>query len=290
MKLVTFRADGGPRLGVIRNGDEVVEVDEPSSMLALIDAGRDGLARLQSAMSSSRAKSHRLDAVALLPPLPDPRGNVIAIGRNYGKHAAETARLEGREPSPPTIFTKAITSLADPFGDIAIDPDVSDQIDWEVELGIVIGTAGANIERSRARSHVFGYIVFNDVTARDIQSGWGGQYFKGKSLDRSSPSGPWIVTADEIRDPQALKLRLRVNGVTKQDGTTADMIYSVDAILEWVSKGMTVPAGTIIASGTPDGVGFARTPPEFLKAGDVMETEVEGIGRLRNRIVAVRGD
>ena len=287
MKLVTFRRDGGPRLGVVRNGDEVVEVEQPTSMLALIDAGKDGLARVEGAMSSSRAKSHRLDALSLLPPLPDPRGNVIAIGRNYGKHAAETARLEGSEPSPPTIFTKAITSLADPFADIAIDPAISDKIDWEVELALVVGKSGANIKRAGARAHVFGYMVFNDVTARDIQSDWGGQWFKGKSLDRSSPSGPWIVTADEVPDPQALKLELRVNGITKQDGTTADMIYSVDAILAWVSKGMTVRAGTIIATGTPDGVGFARTPPEFLKPGDVMESEIVEIGTIRNVITAI---
>jgi 2-keto-4-pentenoate hydratase/2-oxohepta-3-ene-1,7-dioic acid hydratase in catechol pathway len=290
MKLVTFRGDRGARLGVLRNGDEVVEVDEPASMLALIDSGQDGLRKIASALSSPRAKAHKLDGLFLLAPLPDPRGNIIAIGRNYEKHAAETARLESQEPSPPTVFTKAITSLTDPFADIAIDPGVSDKIDWEVELGVIVGTSGANIKRSDARRHVFGYTVFNDVTARDIQSGWGGQYFKGKSLDRSSPSGPWIVTADEIPDPQALKLRLRINGVTKQDGATADMIHSVDAILEWVSMGMTVPAGAIIASGTPDGVGFARTPPEYLKPGDVMEAEVEGIGTLRNRMVAARGD
>ena len=290
MRLVTFRGEGGARLGVLRNGDEVVEVRDPANMLALIDAGADGLARVEAAISSSAAKAHRFDTLSLLPPLPDPRGNVIAIGRNYEKHAAETARLEGREPSPPTIFTKAISSLADPFADIAIDPAISDKIDWEVELGVVIGKSGANIKRSEARGHVFGYMAFNDVTARDIQSGWGGQYFKGKSLDRSSPSGPWIVTADEIPDPQALNLYLRVDGVTKQDGTTADMIYSVDAILEWVSKGLTIPAGAIIATGTPDGVGFARTPPEFLKPGEVMETEVEGVGQIRNRIVAAGGD
>jgi 2-keto-4-pentenoate hydratase/2-oxohepta-3-ene-1,7-dioic acid hydratase in catechol pathway len=288
MKLVTFQAAGGPRLGVVRDGDEVVELDAPTSMLALIDSGQEGLARVRSAISSSRAKAHRLDQVTLLPPLPDPRGNVIAVGRNYQAHAAETAA--GSEPGPPTIFTKAITSLAAPFGDIAIDPAISDRIDWEVELGVVTSKSGANIKRAGARAHVFGYMAFNDVTARDIQAGWGGQYFKGKSLDRSSPCGPWIVTADEISDPQSLALRLRVNGVTKQDGSTADMIYPVDAILEWVSRGMTVPAGAIIATGTPDGVGFARTPPEFLEPGDVMETEVEGVGMLRNRIVRAGDD
>ncbi len=290
MKLVTFRGDGGARLGVVREGDEVVEVDEPADMLALIDAGAEGLRKVEAALASSRARSHKLAAVELLSPLPTPRGNVIAIGRNYEKHAAETARMEGREPSPPTIFTKAITSLTEPYADIAIDPSISDKIDWEVELAVVVGKRGANIKRDAARAHVFGYCVINDVTARDIQSGWGGQYFKGKSLDRSSPLGPWIVTADEIPDPQALKLRLRVNGEMKQDGSTRDMIYAVDAVLEWVSKGMTVLPGSVIATGTPDGVGFARTPPEFLRPGDVMESEVERVGTLRNRIVAAPAD
>ncbi len=131
--------------------------------------------------------------------------------------------------------------------------------------------------------------MLNDVTARDIQSSWGGQYFKGKSLDRSSPTGPWVVTRDEVEDPQSLKLFLRVNGITKQEGETRDMIYPVDAIIEWVSKGMTLLPGSLIATGTPDGVGFARTPPEFLKPGDVMETEVQGIGLLRNRFVSAVG-
>jgi len=290
MKLVTFQRDGKPRLGVVRDEDEVVELDEREDMLGLIDAGKEGLSRVESALASSRARSHKLADLDLLAPIPVPRGNVIAIGRNYQKHAAETARIDGREPSPPTIFTKALTSLTEPNADIAIDPSVSDKIDWEVELAVVIGRRGVNIKRDAARAHVFGYSVINDVTARDIQSGWGGQYFKGKSLDRSSPFGPWIVTADEIPDPQALKLRLRVNGEPKQDATTRDMIYDVDAVLEWVSKGMTLLPGTVIATGTPDGVGFARTPPEFLKPGDVMESEVEHVGMLRNRIVAAPAD
>jgi 2-keto-4-pentenoate hydratase/2-oxohepta-3-ene-1,7-dioic acid hydratase in catechol pathway len=272
----------------MRSGDEVVEIDQPRDMLSLIEAGKDGLARVQAAMESSRSRNHRLADVDLLPPLPEPRGNVIAIGRNYQKHAQETAK--NKAPEPPTVFTKAITSLTEPFADIAIDPSISDKIDWEVELGVVIGRSGVNIKRSDGLAHVFGYMALNDVTARDIQSGWGGQYFKGKSLDRSSPTGPWIVTADELGDPQKLNLRLRVNGTVKQDGNTRDMIYPVDALVEWVSKGMTLLPGSIIATGTPDGVGFARTPPEFLKPGDVMETEVEGIGTLRNRIVAAGRD
>jgi 2-keto-4-pentenoate hydratase/2-oxohepta-3-ene-1,7-dioic acid hydratase in catechol pathway len=286
-----FRADGGRRLGVFRPGseDEIVELSEPADIRALIDAGDDGLSRVRSALASSRSKSHPLSELGLLAPIDEPRGNVIAIGRNYQKHAAETARVEGREPAPPTIFTKAITSLTEPFADIAIDASISDKIDWEVELAVVIGKSGANIKRARALDHVFGYTVINDVTARDIQSGWGGQYFKGKSLDRSSPTGPWVVTKDEVEDPQALKLFLRVNGIVKQEGDTRDMIYPVDAIIEWASKGMTLLPGSLIATGTPDGVGFARTPPEFLKPGDVMETEVQGIGLLRNRMVAPAG-
>ncbi len=291
MRLVTFRSGSNHRLGVIgADGAHIIEVADPIDMLALIDAGERGLEKVREAAAKGGGHQHALDDVELLPPLPQPRGNIIAIGRNYEKHAAETARAENREPSPPTIFTKALTSLLEPNGDIAIDPAISDKIDWEVELGIVVGKSGANIKRADARPHVFGYTVLNDVTARDIQSGWGGQYFKGKSLDRSCPTGPWIVTADEVPDPQALRLQLRVNGVTKQDGSTHDMIYAVDAILEWVSKGMTLLAGSIIASGTPDGVGFARTPPEFLKPGDVMESEVERIGMLTNRIVAAGMD
>ena len=287
MRLLMFRDGVGRKLGVLQSdGEEVIEITQPADMLELIDAGSEGLARVRAAVSGGKGRSHRLSDVELLAPLEAPRGNVIAIGRNYQKHADETALVEGREPGPPTIFTKAITSLTEPYADIAIDPSVSDKLDWEVELAVVIGRRGANIKRADARPYVFGYTVLNDVTARDIQSGWGGQYFKGKSLDRSCPTGPWIVTSDEVPNPQALNLQLRLNGTVKQDGNTRDMIYAVDAIIEWVSKGMTLLPGSMIATGTPDGVGFARTPPQFLKPGDEMETEVEGIGLLRNKIVA----
>ena len=300
MKLLMFSLDSERRLGVLRPGheDEVIDVTEqgraagsrpfPVDLRDLIDAGNEGLAEVRRLVSAHRGTTRRLKDLVLLAPLDRPRGNVIAMGRNYQKHAEETAN--GGEVGPPTIFTKAITSLTEPYADIAIDPAISDKIDWEVELAIVVGKAGANIKQADGLSHIFGYTVLNDVTARDIQSGWGGQYFKGKSLDRSCPTGPWVVTKDEIPNVQALALRLRVNGVLKQDGNTSDMIYPVEAIIEWASKGMTLLPGALIASGTPDGVGFARTPPEFLKPGDVMETEVEGIGVLRNRLVAAAGD
>jgi len=286
MKFVMFDHAGERHLGALRPGheDQVVDLTPLAhDLLALIDAGDAGLEEARKLVASGGAKTRALKDVTLLPPLDPPRGNIIAMGRNYQKHAEETA--VGGEAKPPTIFTKAITSVTGPFDDIAIDPSISADIDWEVELAVVIGRRGANIARHDALAHVFGYMALNDVSARDIQNGWGGQYFKGKSLDRSCPTGPWVVTKDEIPNPQGLGLKLRVNGHVKQDGNTRDMIYPVDATIEWCSKGMTLLPGSVIATGTPDGVGFARTPPEFLKAGDVMETEVEGIGVLRNRLV-----
>jgi 2-keto-4-pentenoate hydratase/2-oxohepta-3-ene-1,7-dioic acid hydratase in catechol pathway len=304
MRLLMFKHGSGRRLGVLAEGrsDTVVDLAElaagsgapapPADLLALIDAGGAGMAAVKQLLAKLKPSAgapitRPLADVKLLAPLDPPRGNVIAIGRNYAKHAAETA-AKGEKPKPPTVFSKAITSITGPNDDIPIDPGVSDEIDWEVELGVVIGKAGVNITRDDALAHVFGYTVINDVTARDIQSDWGGQYFKGKSLDSSCPSGPWLVTPDEVEDPQALSLRLTVNGQLKQDGTTSEMIHPVDSIISWVSVGMTLLPGMMIATGTPDGVGFARKPPEFIHIGDVVEAEVEGIGTLRNKFVAAR--
>jgi 2-keto-4-pentenoate hydratase/2-oxohepta-3-ene-1,7-dioic acid hydratase in catechol pathway len=300
MKLLMFREGGERRLGVAREGspDEIVDVVAaaggsestalPRDILGVIDAGEEGLARVAGLASSAlRGDSvRRLADLTVLPPLDPPRGNVLAIGRNYQKHAEEGARAMNEEVKPPTIFTKAITTIASAYDDIAIDASVSIKIDWEVELGVIIGRRGVNIQRQNALNHVFGYTVLNDVTARDIQNEWGGQFFKGKSMDGFCPVGPWVLTRDEVPDVQDLQLRLTVNGELKQNGNTTDMIYPVDAIIEWLSKGMTLLPGMLIATGTPDGVGFARTPPEFLQPGDVMETEVEGIGLLRNKVVA----
>ena len=288
MKLLMFRHDGERRLGALRPGHEheVVDLSEVApDLLAVIDAGERGLEQARKVASSTH-RGLPLNDVTLLPPLDWPRGNIIAMGRNYQKHAEETA-TDG-DIKPPTIFTKAITSITGPYDDIEIDPSVSDKLDWEVELGVVIGRRGANIARRDAMDHVFGYFVLNDVSARDIQNGWGGQYFKGKSLDRSCPTGPWVVTKDEAPGPENLTLRLTLNGIVKQEANTREMIHPVDAIIEWTSKGMTLLPGALIATGTPDGVGFARKPPEYLKVGDVMETEVEGIGALRNRLVAAK--
>jgi 2-keto-4-pentenoate hydratase/2-oxohepta-3-ene-1,7-dioic acid hydratase in catechol pathway len=298
MRLLMFHNGGTRLLGVAREGapDEIIDVAAaangaarmPADILGVIDAGAEALDRLRDLASSSPpgAAVRSLADLTVLPPFDPPRGNVLAIGRNYQKHAEEGARALNTEVGPPTIFTKAITTITGPYADIPIDPSVSTKIDWEVELGVVIGRRGANIKRSDALDHVFGYTVLNDVTARDIQNGWGGQWFKGKSLDGSCPVGPWVLTRDEVPDVQQLHLQLRINGDVKQDASSRDMIYPVDAIIEWLSVGMTLLPGMLIATGTPEGVGFARTPPEFLQPGDVMESEIEGIGLLRNTVVA----
>jgi 2-keto-4-pentenoate hydratase/2-oxohepta-3-ene-1,7-dioic acid hydratase in catechol pathway len=294
MRLLMFREGGGRRLGVSRAGaDEIVDVAAapggdalPADVLGVIDGGEGALRQLEDLLGAAPGDAvRRLADLELLAPFDPPRGNVLCIGRNYQKHAEEGARALNTPVGPPTIFTKAITTINTPYGDVPINPSVSTSIDWEVELGVVVGRAGSNVKRASALDHVFGYTVINDVTARDLQNNWGGQWFKGKSLDGSCPIGPWVLTADEVPDVQSLQLQLRVNGVVKQDANTRDMIYPVDAIIEWLSVGMTLLPGMVIASGTPEGVGFARTPPEFLRAGDVMESEVRGVGLLRNTIV-----
>src|SRR5487761_171658 len=281
MRLLMFEHGSGRRLGVLADGssDSVIDLTElaaatgsnppPADLMTLIEAGDAG-------MTSVKHPLAKLKPSAGAP-----------LGRNSAKPAAETA-AKGQKPQPPTVFSKAITSITGPNDDIPIDPGVSEEIDWEVELGVLIGKAGVNITREDALEHVFGYTVINDVTARDIQSDWGGQFFKGKSLDSSCPCGPWVVTPDEVGDPQALNLKLTVNGTLKQDGTTSEMIHPVDSIISWVSVGMTLLPGMMIATGTPDGVGFARKPPEFIRVGDLVEAEVEGIGTLRNKFVAAR--
>jgi 2-keto-4-pentenoate hydratase/2-oxohepta-3-ene-1,7-dioic acid hydratase in catechol pathway len=210
---------------------------------------------------------------------------VLAIGRNYKEHAEESARARGEQIDRPTVFTKAHTSINSPHGDIPLHAGITRQVDWEVELGVVIGRRALDVPREEALSYVFGYTVVNDVSARDVQYGWGGQFFKGKSLDGFCPVGPWIVTADEIPDPQILRLWLTVNGELMQDATTADMISPVDDIIAQLSQGMTLPPGTLIATGTPAGVGMGREPQVYLRDGDEVEAGIDGIGVIRNRVV-----
>jgi len=303
MRIATFRAGGRTRLGVVR-GERIVDLthvarvareDEPGDelrdMLTLIAGGQQALERVISLVADATVDAEfPLDVVELLAPIQRPRKNVFCVGRNYAEHAAESFRAAGKEvklPPAPNIFTKAVTAINGPYGDIPFDASVSEQIDWEVELAVIIGTGGRHISRAEALDHVWGYTVLNDVSARDIQNRPGMQWFLGKSLDGSCPIGPWIVTADEIANPRNLHLRLMVNGEMKQEDTTANMLFDVPSIIEELSRALTLEPGDIIATGTPACVGYARTPPEFLKPGDIVETAIAEIGTMRNRVVDV---
>jgi 2-keto-4-pentenoate hydratase/2-oxohepta-3-ene-1,7-dioic acid hydratase in catechol pathway len=222
-------------------------------------------------------------------PIPRPTKNILCLGLNYFSHVVETAKPLDKAPKRPEVpifFTKAPTTANGPFDAIAWDRAITEQLDYEAELGVIVGVGGKNLTRARALEHVFGYTVINDVSARDVQFRHK-QWFKGKSLDGFCPMGPVVVTADEFGDPQQKRITLRVNGETRQDATTADMIFPVDVTLEYLSQGMTLEPGDIIATGTPDGVGLGRVPPLYLQHGDVVETEIEGIGTLRNRVARV---
>ncbi|MEO6834289.1 MAG: fumarylacetoacetate hydrolase family protein [Candidatus Tumulicola sp.] len=215
-----------------------------------------------------------------------PARNVFCVGRNYLGHAKEGARAAGRElrlPSVPTFFTKAPTAIVGPEATLHLQADLSGEYDFEAELAVVIGATCKNVSEAEALHVVFGYTALNDVTARNLQREHG-QWFKGKSLDDCCPLGPWIVSPDEIGDAQSLEIAFRRNGVEKQRSTTGQMIFSIPRLIAELSRGMTLLPGDVIATGTPEGVGFARMPPEFLAAGDVMEVEIESIGILRNAI------
>ncbi len=310
MRLVSFSTSALPqvRVGLVQ-GQEVIDIDLAArvlqvapyeQMLDLIDRQDEAMETLRGiiARAGTRALSevrafaevgavHSLSSVSLAAPVPRPRKNIMCLGRNYYDHALESYQARGQarpQGDAPVIFTKATTTVNGPYGQIVIDPAISTQIDWEAELAVIIGKKGKNIPEEQALEYVFGYSVLNDVTARDVQDRFK-QFFNGKSLDGYCPMGPWIVTADELPDPQSLDLSLRVNGIVKQEGNTRDMIYYVRTIIALLSQGMTLEPGDIIATGTPGGVGFARKPPEFLKAGDVVETEIAGIGLLRNDVV-----
>jgi 2-keto-4-pentenoate hydratase/2-oxohepta-3-ene-1,7-dioic acid hydratase in catechol pathway len=227
---------------------------------------------------AGRKLAYPLKRVRLLAPIQHPARNVFCLGRNYADHAAERGAAV---PEHPVYFTKPGTSVVGP-GDDVVHHAIATELDYEVELAVVLGTAGRDISRPDALKHVFGYTVINDVTARDLQKRHT-QWFKGKSLDTFCPMGPALVTADEIPDPQALSISMRVNGQVRQSSHTSKMIFPVDQCIEVLSRGMTVLPGDIIATGTPDGVGAATG--NFLKAGDRMEAEVEKIGVLANRVV-----
>jgi 2-keto-4-pentenoate hydratase/2-oxohepta-3-ene-1,7-dioic acid hydratase in catechol pathway len=293
MRLVTFQDAAGARIGAMLGDDQILDLpaaaDVPSDMLGLIDAGPSALERAQAAVSAAdKGKLIARSGVKLLAPIPRPRKNVFALGLNYADHVAEGARSRGEQvklPEFPVYFTKAVTAVIGPDDAIPYDGRLSPQWDWEAELALVLGKTGRDIAKADALSYIFGYTCLNDVSVRDVQRRHGGQFFKGKSTDGTCPIGPWIVTADEIPNPGVLNIGTRVNGVTKQESNTRYMIFDVPTTIESLSAGLTLEAGDIVATGTPDGVGGTRTPPEWLVPGDIVEVEVQGIGVLRNTVV-----
>ncbi len=308
LRLVTFLPfqNLSPRIGVVLDDGRVADIAQeaeilkmilsfdPHSMLSLIASGEMGMVQIKLIVDSfkkNRNQVNPINEVKLLSPIPRPHSNIYCIGWNYLEHFEEGLNARADKgvkeyPQNPVVFTKAVNTMNGPFDAIPYDGTNSIALDWEVELAIVIGTKGKNISEANAMSHVFGYTAYNDTTCRDVQQKrHGGQWFKGKSLDGHGPMGPWIVPAESF-NPDNVRLICRVNGVEKQNGTTEQMYFKIPRIIAELSRGLTLEAGDIIATGTPPGVGYSRTPAEFLKPGDVMESEVEGLGCLRNLIVA----
>jgi 2-keto-4-pentenoate hydratase/2-oxohepta-3-ene-1,7-dioic acid hydratase in catechol pathway len=284
-------ADGpGYRLGALA-GDGLVDLHRasrgalPADLISLITEGEAALGLAREVVAAARPAP--LDGVRLGPPIPHPRRNVFAIGRNYAEHIAESARGRGADiptPSRAVFFTKPASSLIGPADDIELDRSATSRLDYEVELTVVVGRRGRNLGPRQALDHVFGYTVGNDVSARDLQSAHG-QWFKGKSLDHTSAIGPCVVPASDL-EADDLRLTLSVNGEKRQDSRTALMIFSIGEILSQLSQGMTLHPGDLVMTGTPAGIGHRMTPPRYLSPGDLVEAHIEGIGALRNRVVA----
>ena len=301
MKLVTFSetARAPTKTGVIGADGGVIDIARAAKaarvplpfdagcMIALVGSGNKGLAAIKKATAKIKASHHPLAKVKLHAPIPRPRKNVFCVGWNYLDHFNEGAKARPHVqemPAHPAFFSKQPLAMNAPFGNVPAHGNVTEKLDWEVELALIIGQGGTNIKEANAMKHVFGYTVANDVSAREVQRHHGQQWFRGKSLDGHLPMGPWIVTASDVRDPNNLNLTCKVNGVVKQSSNTKHLYFKLPRIIAELSAGITLEAGDIILSGTPSGVGHARTPPEFMQPGDIMETEVEGVGLLRNKI------
>lgn len=303
MRLVTYRSsvEAPARLGII-DGDLVVDAGRlgdcrgvalPDRMLDLIDLGPVALDRLREMLDDCRGRFEPgvalpLANVRLLAPIPRPRKNIFGIGLNYVEHIAETVDSLGSArdlPAQPIIFSKPPTAVIGPDEPIRHDASLTQQLDWEVELAVIIGRTARRASETDALSHVFGYSVMIDVSARDNRRA--GQWIYSKGMDSYAPFGPCIVTADEIPDPQALDLWLTKNGEEKQRSNTRHMLFKVAALIADISAGITLEPGDIIATGTPEGVGAGRDPQEWMWPGDVIEAGVEGIGTIRHPVVAV---
>ena len=286
MRLATYRGPDGPRLGIVIGPDgseavvEAATLDErATSIEALLRGDVDGLlGDLRAAQEAGVAEGVPLADVELLAPIARP-GKIVAVGRNYREHAAEEGAAP---PATPVLFTKYSSSVTGPGSEIRWRAADTSQVDYEAELGVVIGPRTRDVSVEDALDSVFGYTCLNDVSARDMQA-QDGQWVRAKSLDTFCPMGPWIVTRDEIPDPGRLAIRCAVNGDVRQDASTAELIHGVAELIAFCSRFFTLEPGDVIATGTPGGVGAFRVPPVFLADGDVVAVSIEGIGTLENR-------
>ncbi|MEC8955931.1 MAG: fumarylacetoacetate hydrolase family protein [Pseudomonadota bacterium] len=302
MKLVTYRlGQKESRLGVIQdsliidvqNFGERIDLSLPSSMLEFIDLGSIAVSSLSEILSKTKARdfvgvSVPIENAKILAPIPRPRKNIFGIGLNYTEHIAESARsldTSSELPQEPIIFSKFPTAVIGDGEPICHNQKITQQLDWEAELAVVIGKKCNRVDKADALQHVFGYTVINDISARDCRRA--GQWVVSKSQYSFAPMGPCIVTADEIKDPHNLNISCHVNGTEKQNSNTKFMLFNINDLIEDISQGLLLEPGDIIATGTPAGVGAGRDPQEFMWPGDVLETSIEGIGKIRNPIIAV---
>jgi 2-keto-4-pentenoate hydratase/2-oxohepta-3-ene-1,7-dioic acid hydratase in catechol pathway len=299
MKLLTYKTnDTEPRLGFIHN-NQVIDMEDfgeisnfplPTSMLELIDMGFELVEELNDMIAETDAElfdeiAYEMDEVIFLAPIPKPRKNIIGIGLNYTEHVAESARTldtTGKLPQKPIIFSKPPTTVTATNTEIIKNTKLTEQLDWEVELAVVIGKKGKYVPKADAMDYVFGYTVINDISARDCRRE--GQWIVSKGQDTFAPMGPILVTKDEIENPHNLNLTLKVNGVEKQNSNTKFLLFNINDLIEDLSIVFTLEPGDIIATGTPAGVGAGRNPQEWLYNGDVVEATVEGIGTIVNTV------
>ena len=299
MKLLTYKTpETEPRLGFLHNNlvidmedfGEISNFPLPIDMLDLIDLGFEIIEEITEMIKDTREIDfeqigYSLDEVEILAPIQRPRKNIIGIGLNYTEHVAESARTldtTGKLPQKPIIFSKPPTTVTGTNTNILLNPKLTQQLDWEVELAVVIGDYGKYVPKENALDYVFGYTVINDISARDCRRE--GQWIVSKGQDTFAPMGPYLVTKDEIPNPHNLNLSLKVNGVEKQNSNTQFMLFNIHDLIEDLSTVFTLEPGDIIATGTPAGVGAGRNPQEWMWDGDVVEATVEGIGTIVNTI------
>jgi 2-keto-4-pentenoate hydratase/2-oxohepta-3-ene-1,7-dioic acid hydratase in catechol pathway len=282
MKLVRFDAGDGPKCGVVVE-DGVVDLAAAgcvfTDMMDIINGGAEALEAVAQTVADTKPQ-HALNSVSLLAPISRP-GKYLAIGMNYKKHADEAHKLGVAVPEHQVWFNKQTTCVSGPYDEI--DPGVTEKLDYEAELGLIIGTAAKGVSIKDALKHVFGYFVANDVSARDWQMHTS-TFTMGKSFDTHGPIGPWIITADEVPDPQNLELRCYVNDELRQSTNTSEMVHHIANQITYLATAFTLEPGDLIATGTPSGVGVAMEPPVYLQAGDVVRCEIDGIGVIENRV------